>query len=80
VREEFACFATGLEDFVDISTLEERSTMNPIKWWTRHGANGVYLQSLATRILSQVASFSSTKRNWSTYGFIHSVKRNRLGL
>eukprot|EP00253_Pinus_taeda_P031593 PITA_31593 len=27
----------------------------------------------------QVASSSSTERNWSTYGFIHSVKRNRLG-
>ena len=53
--------------------------MNPIKWWTCHGENGVYLQSLATRILSQVASSSSAERNWSTYGFIHSVKRNRLG-
>jgi hypothetical protein len=60
VREEFACFATGLEDFADISALEERSTMNLIKWWTCHGANGVYLQRLATRILSQVASSSST--------------------
>jgi hypothetical protein len=32
VREEFACFAVGLEDFADISSLEERNTMNPIKW------------------------------------------------
>jgi hypothetical protein len=79
VREEFACFVAGLEDFADISALEERSTMNLIKWWTCHGANGVYLQSLATRILSQVASSSLVERNWSTYGFIHSVKRNRLG-
>jgi hypothetical protein len=77
VREEFACFAAELEDFADISALEERSTMNPIKWWTCHGANGVYLQSLATRILSQVASSSSAERNWSTYGFIHSMKCNR---
>jgi hypothetical protein len=42
VREEFACFVAGLEDFADISALEERSTMNPIKWWTCYGANGVY--------------------------------------
>jgi hypothetical protein len=47
--------------------------------WTCHGANGVYLQSFATRILSQVASSSSAERNWNTYGFIQSVKRNRLG-
>jgi hypothetical protein len=79
VREEFACFVVGLEDFADISSLEERRTMDMVKWWTCHGENDVYLQSLATRILSQVASFSSTTRNWSTYGFIHSVRRNRLG-
>jgi hypothetical protein len=79
VREEFACFAAGLENFPNISALEERSTMNPIKWWTCHRANGVYLQILSTRILSQVASSSSAKRNWSTYGFIHFLKRNRLG-
>jgi hypothetical protein len=78
VREEFACFAAKLEDFADIS-LEERRTIDPVKWWTSHGENGVYLQILATRILSQVASSSSAERNWSTYGFIHSVKRNRLG-
>ena len=53
--------------------------MNPIKWWTCHGANGVYLQSLASCILSQVSSSSSAGKNWSTYGFIHSVKCNRLG-
>jgi hypothetical protein len=79
VRKEFACFVAGLEDFADISSWEERRTMDPMKWWTCHGANGVYLKSLATRILSQVASSSSTERNWSTYGFIHSVKRNMLG-
>jgi hypothetical protein len=30
VRDEFTCFAAGLEDFADISALEERSTMNPV--------------------------------------------------
>jgi hypothetical protein len=79
VREEFACFAVGLEDFVNISSLAERRTMYSVKWWICHGENGVYLQSLSACILSQVASSSSTERNWSNYGFIHSVKRNRLG-
>ena len=37
------------------------------------------MQALAIRILSQVASSSSVERNWSTYGFIHFVKCNRLG-
>eukprot|EP00253_Pinus_taeda_P030084 PITA_30084 len=79
VKEEFASFAAGIDDYADISALEERSTMNPVRWWICHRANGVHLQNLAIRILSQVASSSSVERHWSTYGFIHSVKRNRLG-
>lgn len=74
MSEEFASFAAGLEEFEDISNLDERRSMNPIKWWTCHGANGLYLQSLAIRILSQVASSSLVERNWGTYGFIHNVK------
>eukprot|EP00253_Pinus_taeda_P004516 PITA_04516 len=79
VKEEFASSAAGIDDYADISALEERSTMNLVRWWICHGANGVHLQNLAIRILSQVVSSSSAERNWSTYGFIHSVKRNRLG-
>lgn len=29
-------------------------------------------------LLSQVASSSAAEKNWSTYSFIHSIKRNRL--
>ena len=79
VKEEFASFAAGLDDYSDISALDERSTMTPVRWWVCHGGNGVHLQTLAIHVLSQVASFSSAERNWSTYGFIHSVKRNKLG-
>ena len=79
VKEEFASFAASLDPYSDISALDERNALSPVKWWVCHGANGVHLQNLAIRILSQVASSSSAERNWSTYGFIHSVKRNRLG-
>ena len=79
VKEEFASFAARLDDYSDISSLDERRIMNPIQWWVCHGANGVHLQILAIHILSQVASSSSAERNWSIYGFIHSVKHNRLG-
>jgi hypothetical protein len=34
--------------------------------------------SLAMKLLSQPASSSCCERNWSTYSFIHSVKRNAL--
>jgi hypothetical protein len=59
--------------------MDDSGHMDPITWWGFHGRNSVHLSTLATRLLSQVVSSSSTKRNWSTYGFIHLVKRNRLG-
>ena len=33
VKEEFASFAARLDDYSDISALDERSTMNPVSWW-----------------------------------------------
>eukprot|EP00253_Pinus_taeda_P026610 PITA_26610 len=74
VKEEFVSFVVGLHDYLDILALEERSTMNPIRWPICHGENGVHLQNIAIYVLSQVASTSSTERNWSTYGFIHFMK------
>jgi hypothetical protein len=78
VIKEFAIFVVGLNDYSNISSLDETSTISAVRRWICHGANGVHLQTLAIRILSQVASLSSAKRNWSTHGFIHSVKHNRL--
>lgn len=54
--------------------------MDLVKWWTCHGASGIYWRSIATHILSQVKSSSSTQYNCSTYSFIHSVKHNRMRL
>ncbi|XP_059064530.1 uncharacterized protein LOC131856678 [Cryptomeria japonica] len=60
---------------LDIAILAQR---DPIGWWTWHGRDTLQLKLLATRLLSQVASSSAAERNWSTYGFIHSIKRNRF--
>ena len=43
-----------------------------------HGDDAPEIKHLATRLLSQIASSSAAERNWSTYSFIHSIKRNRL--
>ena len=51
---------------------------DPIGWWTWHGRDTPELKGLAIHLLSLVASSSTTKRNWSTYSFIQSVKRNNL--
>ncbi|KAM0851063.1 hypothetical protein ACQ4PT_052675 [Festuca glaucescens] len=53
-------------------------TMNPIDWWFNYGAETPELAEVAKKVLSQPISSSSAERNWSTYSFIHSVKRNRL--
>ncbi|KAL7162516.1 hypothetical protein ACSBR2_042915 [Camellia fascicularis] len=50
----------------------------PISWWANHGASTPLLQGLAFKLLSQPASSSYCERNWSTYGPIHSIKRNKL--
>nr|KAJ0193274.1 hypothetical protein LSAT_V11C800398370 [Lactuca sativa] len=53
-------------------------TMEATDWWSTYGAKTPDLAVLAKKILSQPISSSSAERNWSTYSYIHSVKRNRL--
>ena len=79
VHAEFGAFVQSTGNFSDPLAMDDRGHMDPITWWGYHGGDNIHLSTLATRLLSQVASSSSAERNWSTYGFIHSVKRNRLG-
>ncbi|KAL8528684.1 hypothetical protein ACS0TY_006219 [Phlomoides rotata] len=39
-----------------------------------------HLRSIDVRLLGQVSSSSCCERNWSTYAFIHSTKRNQITL
>ena len=52
--------------------------MGPIKWWVLHETFAPMLQSIALKLLGQPCSSSCCERNWSTYNFIHSMKRNKL--
>ena len=52
--------------------------MSPVKWWVVHGTSAPMLQSIALKLLGQPCSFSCCERNWSTYNFTHSMKRNKL--
>ena len=54
--------------------------MSPIKWWVVHGTSAPMLQSIALKLIGQPCSSSCYERNWSTYNFIHSMKRNKLKL
>lgn len=57
--------------------LESMSQEDPKLWWTMHGPRSLTITQ-AIHLLSQVSSSSAAERNWSTYSFIHSLKRNRL--
>ena len=52
--------------------------MDAKKWWTVHGARAPILQKIALKLLGQPCSSSCCERNWSTYSFIHSLKRNKM--
>ncbi|GJX35318.1 hAT dimerization domain, ribonuclease H-like domain protein [Tanacetum coccineum] len=53
-------------------------TDQPKSWWVNFGAQAPFLQTLAFRLLGQPSSSSCAERNWSTYAFIHSLRRNKL--
>jgi hypothetical protein len=74
VREEFGAFVQSTGNFSDPLAMDDWGHMDPITWWGFHGGDSLQLSTLATILLSQVASSSSAERNWSTYGFIHSMK------
>ena len=52
--------------------------MSHVKWWVIHGTSAQMLQSIALKLLGQPCSSSCCERNWSTYNFIHPMKRNKL--
>ena len=76
--EEFTAFHMKKGMFSFTSVQNDASTMKPIDWWSNYGSETPNLSELALRVLSQPISSSSAERNWSTYSYIHNVKRNRL--
>jgi len=78
VKEEYSRFSSCSEEFNDPDSIHDRWVVSPMTWWTNHGQSAPLLMSLAMKLLSQPASSSCCERNWSTYSFVHSVKRNAL--
>ncbi|KAL5137161.1 hypothetical protein HKD37_10G027571 [Glycine soja] len=75
---EFTNFSDGREGFDDLDSLNDRGQMDPKAWWLIHGINAPILQKIALKLLAQPCSSSCCERNWSTYSFIHSLKRNKM--
>ncbi|CAL8168316.1 unnamed protein product [Prunus armeniaca] len=78
INVEYASFSMCLDDFGAIDAMNDRFHMEPMVWWIVHGSSTPNLQSIALKLLGKPCSSSCCERNWSTYSFIHSLRRNKL--
>ncbi|CAN6570852.1 unnamed protein product [Malus baccata var. baccata] len=78
INVEYASFSMCLNDFGAIDSMNDRFHLEPVMWWIVHGASTPSLQSIALKLLGQPCSSSCCERNWSTYSFIHSLRRNKI--
>nr|KAJ0211483.1 hypothetical protein LSAT_V11C400188040 [Lactuca sativa] len=67
VLDEYAMFSMKSGPFEELTSISKMATMEPKNWW-----------NLAFRLLGQPSSSSCAEHNWSTYAFIHSLKRNKF--
>ena len=78
LREQFASFHMKKGLYSLPGAQLDAVTMDAIDWWSTYGAETPELAEVAKKVLSQPITSLSAERNWSTYSYIHSVKRNRL--
>ncbi|KAL8156125.1 hypothetical protein AgCh_001281 [Apium graveolens] len=78
LRHQLASFQGKEGMFRSLAAKIDAVTMSPISWWSTYGAETPQLSEIAIKILSQPISSSSAERVWSTYSYIHNIKRNRL--
>ena len=76
VKVEFATFSG--ERFPSPDALTDKWALQPLVWWQYHGSSFLTLQTLVFKLFGQPCSSSCVGRNWSTYKFIHSLKRNKM--
>ncbi|KAF5449742.1 hypothetical protein F2P56_030158, partial [Juglans regia] len=75
---ELDLYKNAIGEFGHSLAIRQRDKINPVAWWTQFGCEVPTLQRFAVRVLSQCCSATGCERNWSTFDFIHSKKRNRL--
>jgi hypothetical protein len=80
VRSQLSKYISEHGVFANLHATKDRDRLNPIEWWNMYGSSTTHLHKLAVRVLSQVVNTSSAERCWSTYSFIHSMKRNNLNV
>jgi hypothetical protein len=78
VRRELSKYISEHGVFGNLHTTKNRDSLSFIEWWNMYDSFTTYLHKLAMKVLSQVVNTSSAERCWSTYSFIHNVKRKNL--
>ncbi|KAF7144768.1 hypothetical protein RHSIM_Rhsim04G0118200 [Rhododendron simsii] len=77
-RHQISDFVSDKGVFAQPQAIKDRATMQTLSRWHMYGGPAPELYSLALRVLSQGVYTSCAERCWSTYSYIHNVKRNRL--
>jgi hypothetical protein len=80
IRRQLSHYILSNGAFGTNHAIRDRRNLSSLECWNMHGDTAPQLQRLATRVLSQVVNTSSAERCWSTYSFIHSIKRNRVNV
>uniref|UniRef100_A0A803LFV4 HAT C-terminal dimerisation domain-containing protein n=1 Tax=Chenopodium quinoa TaxID=63459 RepID=A0A803LFV4_CHEQI len=78
LRQQLATFQDKGGIFGTLSAKVDDVTMSPISWWSTYGAETPELVEIVVKVLSQPITSSSAERVWSTYSYIHNIKRNTL--
>ncbi|KAL7206240.1 hypothetical protein ACSBR2_019031 [Camellia fascicularis] len=80
IRKQISDFVSCKGVFSQPQAVNDRATMDALSWWHLYGGAAPELYSLALKVLSQSVNTSCVERCWSTYSYIHNVKRNRLNV
>jgi len=78
IKQQFADYSIKRDIFSLPDSIEDRAHFDSLQWWGTYGSRTPQLKELAFKLLGQPASSSCYERNWSTYSFIHSLRRNKL--
>ena len=76
--QQHATYRAGQGLFARPMAMAAAKDMPAHRWWLSFGSHVPELQKVAVRVLSQVSSALACERNWSTFDFIHTKRRNRL--
>ncbi|GFZ14657.1 hypothetical protein Acr_24g0008470 [Actinidia rufa] len=78
IRLQISDFVSNKGVFSQPQAVIDRATMTALSWWHLYGGVAPELFSLALKVLSRSVNTSCAERCWSTYSYIHTVKRNKL--